>query len=89
MAHYLFTFMQVSVNFVRTVLVVDTLMNILDKPFSAFDLFHIYTVVRPNKELGNPFYGGNHYLRLRVPSQPQMRLVTGNPDKELFLDKFV
>ncbi|GFZ10850.1 hypothetical protein Acr_22g0002480 [Actinidia rufa] len=58
----------VSVNFVRTVFAVDTLMNILDKPFSASDLFHIYTVVRP-KESGNHFYSGNHYLRLRDPSQ--------------------
>ena len=73
--------MHVSVNFVRTVLMVDTLMNILDKPFSASNLFHIYTVVWPKKELGNPFYSGNYYLCLRDPSQPQTRLVTRSPDK--------
>ena len=61
--------MQVSVNFVRTILAVDTLINILDKPFSASNLFHIYTVVWPKKESVNPLYSGNHYLRLRDPNQ--------------------
>ncbi|PSS08026.1 Ubiquitin-associated protein like [Actinidia chinensis var. chinensis] len=31
----------------------------------------------------------NHYLRLRDPSQPQMRLVTSSQGKDLFLDEFV
>ncbi|GFZ15722.1 hypothetical protein Acr_25g0001310 [Actinidia rufa] len=64
MAHCHLTFTQVSLNFVCTVLSVDTLMNILDKPFSASDMFHIYTVVWPKKESGNPLYNGNHYLRM-------------------------
>ncbi|GFY86740.1 AAR2 protein family [Actinidia rufa] len=73
MARCRLTFMQVSVNFVRTVLAVDTLMNILDKPFSASNLFHIYILVQSKKEPSNPFYSGNHYLRLRDPSQSQTR----------------
>ncbi|GFS40644.1 hypothetical protein Acr_00g0069670 [Actinidia rufa] len=32
---------------------------------------------------------GNHYLHLRNPHQPQTRLITNNPDKELFLNEFV
>ncbi|GFZ16840.1 ARF-GAP domain 1 [Actinidia rufa] len=48
---------------------------------------HLHAV-RP-KELGNPFYEGNHYLRLRNPNQPQTRLVIDSPDKDLFLDDFV
>ena len=63
-----------SVNFVRTVLAVDTLMQILDKPFSAEDLLHVYIVVRPKKEPDNPFYEDNHYLRLRKPDQPQKEI---------------
>ncbi|GFZ14408.1 hypothetical protein Acr_24g0005980 [Actinidia rufa] len=35
---------------------VDMLMQILDKPFRAKDLLHVYTVVQPKKELVNPFY---------------------------------
>ena len=58
MACYRLPFMQVSFNFVRTVLVVDTLMQILDKPFSAKNMLHVYTVVRPKKEPSNPFYKG-------------------------------
>ena len=64
-------------------------MNILVKLFSVSDLFHIYTVIRPKKEPSNPFYSGNHYLRLRDPSQPQTRLVTCSSDKDMFLDEFV
>ncbi|GFS36489.1 hypothetical protein Acr_00g0046260 [Actinidia rufa] len=64
-------------------------MQILDKPFSAEDLLHVYTVVQPKKEPCNPFYEGNHYLCLRKPDQPQTRLVTSNPNKDLFLDEFV
>ncbi|GFS42013.1 hypothetical protein Acr_00g0077680 [Actinidia rufa] len=77
----------VSVNFIHTVLAVDTLVNILDKPFSASDLFHICTIVRPKKEPGNPFYSGNHCLCLRDPNRPQKRLVTNSPDKDLFIDE--
>ena len=60
MAHYCLTFMQVFVNFVRTVFAIDTLMRLLDKPFSAKDLLHVYTVVRLKREPGNPLYTGNH-----------------------------
>ncbi|GFY92441.1 hypothetical protein Acr_08g0008370 [Actinidia rufa] len=67
-------FMQVSVNFVQTVLVVDTLMYQMKLSFNVEDLLHIYTLVRPKRELGTPFLKGNHYLCLRNPRQPQMRL---------------
>ena len=81
--------MQVSINFIRIVLIVDTLMQILNKPFNAEDLLHIYNVVRPKRESGNPFFEGNHYLLLRNPNQPQMRLVDGNLNTDLFLNEFV
>ena len=61
----------------------------MEKPFNAEDLLHIYNMVWPKKESGIPFYEGNHYLRLRNPNQSQARFVTGNLDKDLFLDKFV
>ena len=32
---------------------------------------------------------GNHYLRLRKPNQPQMRLVTDSPDKDQYLNDFI
>ncbi|GFZ06601.1 hypothetical protein Acr_18g0007710 [Actinidia rufa] len=48
----------VSVNFVRTVLEVDTLMRQMKLPFSAEDLLHVYTIVRPMNELGTPFFIG-------------------------------
>ena len=54
MARCRLTFMHVSVNFVRTVLVVDTLMRLVEKPFSAEDLLHIYTVVWPKSDPDNP-----------------------------------
>ncbi|GFS36273.1 hypothetical protein Acr_00g0045040 [Actinidia rufa] len=47
----------VSVKFVRTMLTVDTLMQILDKPFSAEDLLHVYTVLLGNSELGMKAFG--------------------------------
>ena len=68
---------------------VDALKHLLYKPSSAEDLLHVYTVVHPKMELGNPFSEGNHYLRLRRPDQPQTILVTGNMDKDFFLDEFV
>ena len=67
-AHCSLTFMQVSVNFIRTVLAVDTLIRLLDKPFSAKDLLHVYIIVRPKREPSNPLYTGNHYLHLRYPN---------------------
>ena len=89
MARYHLTFMQVSVNFVRTVFVVNTLMHQMELPFSAEDLLHVYTVVRPKREPHSPLPQGNHYLRLRHPNQPQTRLDTSNLDKDLFVDEFV
>ncbi|GFS32724.1 class I glutamine amidotransferase-like superfamily protein [Actinidia rufa] len=76
---------EVFVNLIHTVLAVDTLMQILNKSFNVEDLLHVYTIVRPKKEPSNLFYEGYHYLRLRKPDQPQMRLVTSNPNKDLFL----
>ncbi|GFS36785.1 hypothetical protein Acr_00g0048030 [Actinidia rufa] len=61
-----------KLNVVAIIVEVDTLMCLLDKPFSAKDLLHVYTVVRLKRELGNPFYTGNHYLCLRNPNQPQI-----------------
>ena len=49
MARCWFIFIQVSVNFVQTVLVVDTLMWRQNLSFSAYDLLHIYNVVHPKK----------------------------------------
>ncbi|GFZ08918.1 hypothetical protein Acr_20g0007260 [Actinidia rufa] len=70
MASCRLTFMLVSVNFVRTILAVDTLMHQIKQPFSAEDLLHVYTMVRP-KEPGNPLYTSNHYLHHKNPNQPQ------------------
>ena len=85
-----FTFMQVSVNFVQTVLTVDTLMHQMELPFSVEDLLHVYTIVRSKRqEPPSPLPQGNHYLHLRHSNQPQTRLVTGTLDKDLFGDKFV
>ena len=64
-------------------------MRLMELPFSAEDLLHIYTIVQLKRKSGNPFYEGNHYLRLRNLNQPQTRLMTGNTDKDLFLDEFV
>ena len=61
----------------------------ITQAFQCGGYTHVYTVVRPKREPDNPLYEGNHYLRLRRPDQPQTRLVTGNPDKDLFLDEFV
>ncbi|GFY97124.1 FLG22-induced receptor-like kinase 1 [Actinidia rufa] len=79
----------VSVNFVRTVLAVDTLIREMELPFSVEDLLHVYTMVRLKRESGSPLLKGNHYLLLKNPRQPQTRLVIGNPNKDLFLDEFV
>ena len=45
------TFMQVSINFIRTVLAVDALMKREEKEFVAKDLLHVYYIVRPRKNL--------------------------------------
>ena len=57
--------------------------------FSSSDLLHVYTVVHPKMEPGTPFLKGNHYLCLRNPCQPKMRLVIESPDKDVFLNEFV
>ncbi|GFZ12041.1 hypothetical protein Acr_23g0004260 [Actinidia rufa] len=66
---------------------VDT-MQILDKFFSAEDLLHVYTVVRPNNVPSNPFYEGNHYLRLRNPVQPKMSADNCSVAYVAFNDRF-
>ncbi|GFZ01187.1 hypothetical protein Acr_14g0008220 [Actinidia rufa] len=68
------TFMQVSVNFVRTVLAVEALMQREGLEFTTDDLFHVYCVVKPRKNPETQMLKGNHYLRLRKPNQPQMRI---------------
>ncbi|GFZ02351.1 hypothetical protein Acr_15g0009590 [Actinidia rufa] len=67
------TFMQVSLNFVRTVLAVEALMQREGLEFTAEDLFHVYCVVKPRKNPETQMLKGNHYLRLRKPNQPQTR----------------
>ncbi|GFZ17278.1 hypothetical protein Acr_26g0005480 [Actinidia rufa] len=83
------TFMQVSVNFVRTVLAVEALMQREGLEFTAEDLFHVYCLVKPRKNPETQMLEGNHYLRLRKPNQPQTRLVTDSPDKDQYLSDFI
>ncbi|GFZ06619.1 hypothetical protein Acr_18g0007890 [Actinidia rufa] len=65
MARYCLTFMQVSINFVRTMLTVDTLMAREGLSFSASDLLNFYIVVWPKRKPSTNLFTGNHYLRLR------------------------
>ncbi|GFS32081.1 hypothetical protein Acr_00g0020710 [Actinidia rufa] len=83
------TFMQISVNFVRTVLAVEALMQREELEFTTEDLLHVYCVVKPRKNLETQMLEGNHYLRLRKPNQPQTRLVTDSPDKDQYLNDFI
>ncbi|GFY95432.1 hypothetical protein Acr_10g0008170 [Actinidia rufa] len=83
------TFMQVSINFVRTVMAIDTLMGREGLSFSASDLLNVYTVVRPKREFNTNLFPGNHYLRLRKNQQSWSRLVTKKPNKDLYLDEFI
>ncbi|GFZ10940.1 hypothetical protein Acr_22g0003380 [Actinidia rufa] len=69
MARYGLTFMQLSINFVRTAFVIDTLMQQEGLPFSASDLPSVYSVVRPKREPSTNLFMGNHYLRLRNNQQ--------------------
>ena len=63
MACYRLTFMQGSVNFVRTMLSVDTLMRREGLQFNAYDLLHMYTVLRPLKKKPNTnLCTGIHYV---------------------------
>ena len=59
------TFMQVSINFVRTVLVINTLMQMEGLSFSISNLLNVYTVVRPKREPDTKLFMENSYLRLR------------------------
>ena len=70
-------------------LALDTLMQGEGLQLDAYDLLHVYSVVCPKKEPGVNLYTSNHYLRLRNPQQPQTRLVTEIPYKDLYLNKFV
>ena len=63
--HYGLTFMQMSINFVRTMIAIDTLMRREGLLFFAFDLLYVYTVVRPKLEPDTNFCIGNHYVMLR------------------------
>ena len=81
--------MPVFVNFVRIVLAVETLMRQMKLPFCVADLLHVYSVVRSKREPSIPFFKSNHYLHLKNPHWLQRRLVTDNPDKDLFLNEFV
>ncbi|GFZ21761.1 hypothetical protein Acr_29g0009230 [Actinidia rufa] len=83
------TFMQISVNFVRTVLVVEALMQREGLEFIAEDLFHVYCVVKPRKNPKTQMLEGNHYLRLRKPNQPHTRLVTDSLNKDQYLNDFI
>ncbi|GFY94694.1 hypothetical protein Acr_10g0000790 [Actinidia rufa] len=55
------TFMQVLVNFVRTVLAVEALMQREGQEFTAKDLLHVYCVVKPRKNSETRMLEGNHY----------------------------
>ncbi|GFZ01025.1 hypothetical protein Acr_14g0006600 [Actinidia rufa] len=57
--------------------------------FSVEDLLHVYIIVWPKKKASTPFFKGNYYLCLKNLLQPQKRLVTNNPNKDLFLNEFV
>ena len=83
------TFMQVSVNFVQTVLVVDALMRREQQLFSVEDFMRMYNVLRPKFDPTNGLYTKKKCLRLRSNKEPQIRLVMENPNKDVFLYEFV
>ena len=56
------TFMQVLINFVRTMLVVDMLVQRENLTFNASNLLHVYNMVCSRREPRNNLYIGNHYL---------------------------
>ena len=62
MARCQLTFMQMSINVVRTVLAVDALMQRKGLPFNALGLLYVYSVacLRSNPE--THMYSGNLYL---------------------------
>ena len=57
--------------------------------FIASDLLHVYTVVQSKNDPNTNLLKGKHYLRLRNPKQPHIKLVTEILDKDLFVDEFV
>ena len=64
-ANFCLTFMQVSMNFVQTVLAIKALMQKEEIPFFAKDILHMCNVVRPKREPGTNLLTRNHYLRLK------------------------
>ncbi|GFZ00572.1 hypothetical protein Acr_14g0002070 [Actinidia rufa] len=58
MSYYRLTFMQVSVNFVRTVLAMDALVKREEHEFTAEDLLHVYCIVRPRRNAQTHMYEG-------------------------------
>ena len=70
-------------------LAIDALMRREEKEFTTEGLFHVYCIVWPRRNLEIHMYKGNHYLYLRKCNQPQTRLVTDSPDKDLYLNDFV
>ena len=81
------TFMQVSVNFVRVVLAIDTLMQRENLPFNASGLIYVYCPRRepPHTNL----YTSNHFPLLPKPQQPHTKLLTEVPNKDMYLNDFV
>ena len=57
-----FIFMQVSINFVWTLLAVDVLMKREGLEFIAMDLLHVYYIVWPKRDIQTHMYAGNHNL---------------------------
>ena len=63
------TFMQMFVNFVRTVLTIDTLMRREELSFKVLDLLHVDNMVHYEKSPAQTCTP-TIYLQLRNPSQP-------------------
>ena len=64
-------FMQVSVNFVRTMLAMEVLVRKKENEFTTEDLLHMYCIVRHRRNSETHMYEGNHYLCLQKPNHPQ------------------
>ena len=69
--------------------VVDTLMHREGLGLNASDLLHMYCIVHLRRDPTSRMYTGNHYLRLGKPHQPQTKLVTDAPDKDMYLNEFI
>ena len=70
-------------------LAVDTLVRREGLHFTAFDLLHIYIMVRLKREVGANLLASHNYLWLRNNQQSWSILVTRSPDKDLFLEKII